>query len=55
MFVNIADHGPRARKTISAYTTNKAGVVGLTKALAVELGQKAFAATALHPASLPQR
>ncbi len=31
--VNIASiMGPQARKTISAYTTSKAGVVGLTKA-----------------------
>jgi len=35
--------GPLSRKNISAYTTSKGGIVGLTKALAVELGPQGFA------------
>ena len=48
--VNIASiMGPQARKTISAYTTSKAGVVGLTKALAVELGSKGIRCNGIAP------
>ena len=48
--VNIASiMGPQARKTISAYTTSKAGVVGLTKALAVELGPKGIRCNGIAP------
>lgn len=41
--------GPQARRTISAYTTSKAGVVGLTKALAVELGPQGLRSNAIAP------
>ncbi|MDG2196558.1 MAG: SDR family oxidoreductase [SAR324 cluster bacterium] len=48
--VNIASiMGPQARKTISAYTTSKAGVVGLTKALAVELGPEGIRCNGIAP------
>ena len=48
--VNIASiMGPQARKTISAYTTSKAGVVGLTKALAVELGPQGIRCNGIAP------
>jgi len=48
--VNIASiMGPQARKTISAYTASKAGVVGLTKALAVELGSKGIRCNGIAP------
>jgi len=48
--VNIASiMGPQARKTISAYTASKAGVVGLTKALAVELGSKRIRCNGIAP------
>jgi len=48
--VNIASiMGPQARKTISAYTTSKAGVVGLTKALAVELGGQGIRCNGIAP------
>ena len=48
--VNIASiMGPQARKTISAYTTSKAGVVGLTKALAVELGPQGIRCNCMAP------
>ncbi len=48
--VNIASiMGPQARKTISAYTTSKAGVVGLTKALAVELGPQGIRCNCIAP------
>ncbi|MBT6725813.1 MAG: SDR family oxidoreductase, partial [Deltaproteobacteria bacterium] len=39
----------QARKTISAYTTSKAGVVGLTKALAVELGPQGIRCNGIAP------
>ena len=48
--INIASiMGPQARKTISAYTTSKAGVVGLTKALAVELGPQGIRCNGIAP------
>ena len=48
--VNIASiMGPQARKTISAYTTSKAGVIGLTKALAVELGPQGIRCNGIAP------
>ena len=48
--VNIASiMGPQARKSISAYTTSKAGVVGLTKALAVELGPQGIRCNGIAP------
>ena len=48
--VNIASiMGPQARKTISAYTTTKGGIVGLTKALAVELGPQGIRSNAIAP------
>ena len=48
--VNIASiMGTQARKTISAYTTSKAGVVGLTKALAVELGPQGIRCNGIAP------
>ena len=48
--VNIASiMGLQARKTISAYTTSKAGVVGLTKALAVELGPQGIRCNGIAP------
>ena len=48
--VNIASiMGPQARETISAYTTSKAGVVGLTKALAVELGPQGIRCNGIAP------
>ena len=48
--VNVASiMGPQARKTISAYTTSKAGVVGLTKALAVELGPQGIRCNGIAP------
>ena len=48
--VNIASiMGPQARKTISAYTTSKAGVVGLTKPLAVELGPQGIRCNGIAP------
>ncbi|MDA0856024.1 MAG: SDR family oxidoreductase [Proteobacteria bacterium] len=48
--VNIASiMGPQARNTISAYTASKAGVVGLTKALAVELGSKGIRCNGIAP------
>jgi gluconate 5-dehydrogenase len=48
--VNIASiMGPQARKTISTYTASKAGVVGLTKALAVELGSKGIRCNGIAP------
>ena len=48
--VNIASiMGPQARKTISAYTTSKAGVVGLPKALAVELGPQGIRCNGIAP------
>ena len=48
--VNIASiMGPQARKTISAYTASKAGVVGLTKALAVELGPQGIRCNGIAP------
>ena len=48
--VNIASiMGPQARKTISAYTTSKAGVAGLTKALAVELGPQGIRCNGIAP------
>ncbi len=48
--VNIASiMGPQARKTISAYTTSKAGVVGLTKTLAVELGPQGIRCNGIAP------
>ena len=48
--VNVASiMGPQARKTISAYTTSKAGVVGLTKALAVELGPQGTRCNCIAP------
>ena len=48
--VNIASiMGPQARKTISTYTTSKAGVVGLTKALAVKLGSKGIRCNGIAP------
>ena len=48
--VNIASiMGPQARKTISAYTTSKAGLVGLTKALAVELGPQGIRCNGIAP------
>ena len=48
--VNIASiMGPQARKTISAYTTSKAGVIGLTKALAVELGPQGISCNGIAP------
>ena len=48
--VNIASiMGPQARRTISAYTTSKAGVVGLTKALAVELGPLGIRCNGIAP------
>ena len=48
--VNVASiMGPLARKSISAYTTSKAGIVGLTKALAVELGPQGICCNAIAP------
>jgi len=48
--LNIASiMGPQARKTISAYTTSKGGIVGLTKALAVELGPQGIRSNAIAP------
>jgi len=48
--LNIASiMGPQARKTISAYTTSKGGIVGLTKALAVELGPQGIRCNAIAP------
>ena len=48
--VNIASiMGPQARKTISAYTTSKAGVIGLTKAMAVELGPQGIRCNGIAP------
>ena len=48
--VNIASiMGLQARKTISAHTTSKAGVVGLTKALAVELGPQGIRCNGIAP------
>jgi len=48
--VNIASiMGPQARKTISAYTTSKAGIIGLTRALAVELGPQGIQCNAIAP------
>jgi gluconate 5-dehydrogenase len=48
--VNVASiMGPQARKTISAYTISKAGVVGLTKALAVELGPQGIRCNSIAP------
>jgi gluconate 5-dehydrogenase len=48
--VNVASiMGPQARKTISAYTISKAGVVGLTKALAVELGPQGIRCNGIAP------
>ena len=48
--INIASiMGLQARKTISAYTTSKAGVVGLTKALAVELGPQGIRCNGIAP------
>ncbi len=41
--------GPLGRKTISAYTTSKGGIVGLTKALAVELGPQGIRCNAIAP------
>ncbi len=48
--INIASvMGPQARKTVSAYTTSKGGIVGLTKALAVELGPQGIRCNAISP------
>ncbi len=48
--VNIASiMGPQARKTISTYTTSKAGIVGLTKALADELGPQGIRCNCIAP------
>ena len=48
--VNIASiMGPLGRKTISAYTTSKGGIVGLTKSLAVELGPQGIRCNAISP------
>ncbi len=48
--VNIASiMGPLGCKTISAYTISKGGIVGLTKALAVELGPQGIRCNAIAP------
>ena len=48
--VNIASiMGPLGRKTISAYTTSKGGIIGLTKALAVELATKGIRVNSVAP------
>ena len=48
--INIASvMGPQARKTVSAYTTSKGSIIGLTKALAVELGPQGIRCNAISP------
>ena len=48
--INIASvMGRQARKTVSVYTTSKGGIVGLTKALAVELGPQGIRCNAISP------
>jgi len=48
--VNIVSiMAPQARKTISVYTTSKAGVVGLTKALSVELRPEGIRCNGIAP------
>lgn len=50
--VNISSiHASLTKTNFSAYTTSKAGLVGLTKALAVELGEK-VRVNALCPAAI---
>lgn len=41
--------GPQARKTVSAYTTSKGGIIGLTKALAVELDPQGIRCNEIAP------
>ena len=48
--INIASvMGPQARKTFSAYTTSKGGIVKLTKVLAVEIGPQGIRCNANSP------
>ena len=51
--VNIASiMGPLGRKTISAYPTSKGGIVGLTNALAVELGRDWIRVNSIGPTAV---